>query len=133
MLSLNWFCKYYISPLKKILFLAHHRLDRSPGQRYRFEQFFDYLESNGIQCYLANIINEKDEKYLYRSKNIFKKVKIGVNSFIRRWKHIKDIESFDLVVIYREVIPTKSTLFENYISKKNIPIVYDFFNLFFVF
>ena len=24
------------------------------------------------------------------------------------------------------MIPTKSTLFENYISKKNIPIVYDF-------
>lgn len=112
--------------MKKILFLAHHRIDRSPGQRYRFEQFFDYLETNGIQCYLANIINEKDEKALYHSKNILKKVRVGVNSFFRRWKHIKDIESFDLIVIYREVIPTKSTLFENYISKKNIPIVYDF-------
>jgi hypothetical protein len=88
--------------LKKILFLAHHRIDRSPGQRYRFEQFFDYLEINGIQCYLANIINEKDEIALYHSKNILKKVKVGVNSFFRRWKHIKDIESFDLVVIYRE-------------------------------
>ena len=112
--------------MKKILFLAHHRINRSPGQRYRFEQFFDYLEINGIQCCLAHIINENDEKYLYHSKNILKKLKVGVNSYLRRWKHLKDIESFDLVVIYREVIPTKSTLFENYISKKNIPIVYDF-------
>ena len=62
---------------------------------------------------------KKMRKALYHSKNIFKKVKVGVNSFFRRWKHIKDIESFDLVVIYREVIPTKSTLFENYISKKH--------------
>ena len=112
--------------MKKILFLAHHRFDRSPGQRYRFEQFFDFLENNGIQCNLANIINENDEKYLYHSKNILKKLKIGIKSFFRRWKHLKDIESFDLVVIYREVIPTKSILFENYISKKNIPMVFDF-------
>ena len=33
---------------KRILFIAHHRLDRSPGQRYRFEQVFDYLESKGL-------------------------------------------------------------------------------------
>ena len=83
MLSLNWFYKYYITLLKKILFLAHHRFDRSPGQRYRFEQFFDFLENNGIQCNLANIINENDEKYLYHSKNILKKLKIGIKSFFQ--------------------------------------------------
>jgi hypothetical protein len=64
--------------LKKILFLAHHRIDRSPGQRYRFEQFFDYLELKGIQCFLANIINEKDEIALYHSKSILKKIKIVI-------------------------------------------------------
>ena len=82
MLSLNWFCKYYISPLKKILFLAHHRLDRSPGQRYRFEQFFDYLESNGIQCYLANIINEKDEKYFDIAKQRIE------GGFVLKWNKL---------------------------------------------
>ena len=112
--------------MKKILFLAHHRIDRSPGQRYRFEQFFDYLESKGLECYLANIINEEDEKALYESKNILKKIKIGLNSYKRRWIHTSRIEDFNLVVIYREVLPTKSIYFENYIRKKNIPIVYDF-------
>ena len=61
--------------MKKILFLAHHRIDRSPGQRYRFEQFFDYLELKGFQCFLANIINEQDESALYHSKNILKNIK----------------------------------------------------------
>ena len=112
--------------MKKILFLAHHRIDRSPGQRYRFEQFFDYLEFKGIQCYLANIINEQDENALYHSKNILKKIKIGLNSYKRRWIHTSKIQNFDLIVIYREVLPTKSIFFENYIYKKNVPIVYDF-------
>ena len=112
--------------MKKILFLAHHRIDRSPGQRYRFEQFFDYLEFKGIQCYLANIINEQDENALYHSKNILKKIKIGLNSYKRRWIQTSKIQNFDLIVIYREVLPTKSIFFENYIYKKKVPIVYDF-------
>ena len=29
--------------MKKVLFIAMHRPDRSPSQRYRFEQYFDYL------------------------------------------------------------------------------------------
>ena len=112
--------------MKKILFLAHHRLNRSPGQRYRFEQFFDYLQKNEILCYLSFIIYEKDEKALYYSKNIFGKVKLALNSIIRRVIHIKNIKDFDLVVIYREALPFKSTFFENYIAKKKIPMVYDF-------
>jgi glycosyltransferase involved in cell wall biosynthesis len=112
--------------LKKILFLAHHRLNRSPGQRYRFEQFFDYLQKNEILCYLSFIIYEKDEKALYYSKNLFGKVKLALNSIIRRIIHIKNIKDFDLVVIYREALPFKSTFFENYIAKKKIPMVYDF-------
>ena len=112
--------------MKKILFLAHHRLDRSPGQRYRFEQFFDYLQKNEILCYLSFIIYEKDEKALYYSKNLFGKVKLALNSIIRRIIHIKNIKDFDLVVIYREALPFKSTFFENYIAKKKIPMVYDF-------
>ena len=53
--------------MKKILFLAHHRLDRSPGQRYRFEQYFDHFHQNNIDCDLANIISEEDDKIMYQS------------------------------------------------------------------
>ena len=112
--------------MKKILFLAHHRLDRSPGQRYRFEQVFDYLENNGIECYLANIINESDEEALYQSESIMKKVVVGLKSYKRRFVHLLSVRTYDLVVIYREALPSRSTFFENYISNKNIPILFDF-------
>ncbi len=69
---------------------------------------------------MANIINENDEKYLYHSKNILKKLKIGIKSFIRRWKHLKDIESFDLVVIYRESEFQQNLLFLRIIFQKKI-------------
>jgi glycosyltransferase involved in cell wall biosynthesis len=112
--------------VKKILFLAHHRLDRSPGQRYRFEQIFDYLETNGIECYLANIISESDEIALYRSQNILRKIVVGLKSYKRRFVHLLSVRSYDLVVVYREALPSRSTFFEKLIAKKNIPILFDF-------
>ncbi len=112
--------------MKKILFLAHHRLDRSPGQRYRFEQYFDYFEENNIVCDLANIISEEDDKVMYQSRNYIKKAFVAINAYKTRYLNLKDIENYNLVVIYREAIPTRSVFFEKMISKKNIPIVLDF-------
>lgn len=112
--------------MKKILFLAHHRLDRSPGQRYRFEQYFDYFEQNNIICDLANIISEQDDKIMYQSKNYLKKAIVAINAYKTRYFNLKDIQEYNLVVIYREAIPTRSVFFEKMISKKNIPVVLDF-------
>ena len=52
--------------MNKVLFVGAHRFDRSPSQRYRFEQYFEYLESQGVQCDLAFIINEKEDKRFYK-------------------------------------------------------------------
>ena len=111
---------------KRILFIAHHRLDRSPGQRYRFEQVFDYLESKGLECVLANIIAEEDEYSLYQSNNIIRKLWIGIKSYKKRFQDLLNSENFALIVICREALPTRTTFFEKAVSKKNIPIIFDF-------
>ncbi len=67
-------------PNKRVLFIVHHRLDRSPGQRYRFEQFFPFLEENGIECHLSNILTEAEDKTLYTSRNFIKKALIALNA-----------------------------------------------------
>ena len=108
--------------MKKILFVAHHRLDRSPGQRYRFEQFFNFLELNGFSCHLANIITEEDEKILYESSNILKKIIVGIKSYKRRFTHLFSIKKYDLVVIYREALPSRSIFLKSTLQK-NIPIL----------
>ena len=43
---------------KKVLLILPHRLDRSPGQRFRIEQYLTFLEQNG---YVANFA----AKYYY--------------------------------------------------------------------
>ena len=58
---------------KKALFIVHHRLNRSPGQRYRFEQFFSFLEENGIECHLSNILSEAEDKHYTLQETSLKK------------------------------------------------------------
>lgn len=112
--------------LKKILFIVHHRKDRSPGQRYRFEQYFPFLEENGVECHLANIISEKDDKILYSNGNYLKKAGIALNAYKIRWSNLSEITDYDLVIIYREAILTRSIYFEKKIARKGIPMVFDF-------
>ena len=112
--------------MKKVLFIAHHRKDRSPGQRYRFEQFFSYLEENGLSCKLANIITEEDDRVLYSHGNYFKKAKIAWRAVRTRSRNLKTIKEFDLVVIYREAVLTGSIYFEKKLAKKGVPVLYDF-------
>ena len=52
--------------MKKILFIAPHRKGRAPGQRFRFEQYINYLQENDFECTISNIIDEKEDKYFYR-------------------------------------------------------------------
>jgi glycosyltransferase involved in cell wall biosynthesis len=112
--------------LKKALFIAHHRLDRSPGQRYRFEQYFSYLEEHGITCKLSNIISEEDDKVLYSAGNYIKKALIALKAYRQRKKELKSIAEYDLVLIYREAILTGSTFFEKKSAKLGVPILFDF-------
>lgn len=115
-----------MSKEKKILFVAHHRLDRSPGQRYRFEQYFSYLNTNGFSCELANIISEKDDQILYNSYNYLKKGIIALNAYRKRYLNYRNIKEYDLIVLYREAVLTRSILFEKLFSNSGVPLVFDF-------
>ena len=112
--------------MKRVLFIAHHRLDRSPGQRYRFEQYFNWFEENGIQCELSNLLDEKDDQILYSSGNYWEKLKIALRSLKKRRADLARLKDFDAVLIYREALLTRGIRFEKRIAKTGIPIVFDY-------
>lgn len=112
--------------LKRVLFIAHHRLDRAPGQRYRFEQYFEWFRENGIECVLSNLLDEEDDKNLYKPRNYWNKFKISIKSWNKRRKDLRRIKDFDLVVIYREASITRRVSFEKKASKLGVPMLFDF-------
>lgn len=110
--------------MPSILFVCLHRPGRSPSQRFRFEQYIDYLEQNGFKCKISYLLNEADDKIFYSKGNIIRKSIIIIKSLIKRTFEIL-IKQADIVFVQRECIMIGTAFFERMFSKKS-KLVYDF-------
>lgn len=122
-----WVKKQKKNNMKKVLFIASHRKNRAPGQRFRFEQFFNYLEKNEFQCDLSYIVTEKYDKTLYKKGKYFQKLAFIIYSHKIRKKNLRNINNYDIIFLFREALMTRSIKFERLFKKKsNAKIIFDF-------
>lgn len=110
---------------KKILFLGIHRKGRSPSQRFRFEQYLDYLATQGFDCELSSIIRAEDDAIFYGAGNYFGKFKILLRSLFKRWKETRRAKEYDLVFVQRESFMLGTTFFEKRFAQKT-KLIFDF-------
>ena len=111
---------------KKVLLILPHRIDRSPGQRFRIEQYLKFLEQNGYEFTVSNIISKEDDKIFYNAGHYFSKFRIFFNSFLHRLKDVKRANDFDIIFIYREAIMLGNTYIERKVSKSKAKIIFEF-------
>lgn len=112
--------------MSKILFLALHRLDRNPSQRFRFEQYLDYLNKNGFECHFSYLISEKDDKVFYAKGHYFSKVIIVFKSLLKRLKEILSANKYDIIFVQRECFMLGTSFFEKRFSRSKAKFVMDF-------
>lgn len=111
--------------MKRILFVAQHRPNRNPSQRYRFEQYLDFLEARGYAYDFSFLLNEKDDAAFYRPGNYFRKLIILLKSILRRWRDVRRARSYDVIFVQREAVMLGSSFFERQFSKRS-KLIYDF-------
>lgn len=110
---------------KKVLLWVLHRPDRSPSQRFRFEQYLDFLRSHGYTFHYRYLIRAEDDAVFYGNGNYLGKVLILLRSlWIRIWDLIR-ARNYDMVLVQRESFMIGSAYFEKVLAKK-IPLLYDF-------
>lgn len=112
--------------MKNILFIVAHRKGRAPGQRFRFEQYLDYLQENGYNYTISNLLNENDDYYFYQKGHILRKMLILLKSIFIRIKDVLRAPKFDIVFIYREALFTRSNIFERLFCKRCKKVFIDF-------
>ncbi|MBK9401545.1 MAG: glycosyltransferase family 4 protein [Bacteroidetes bacterium] len=112
--------------MKQVLIITAHRKDRAPNQRFRFEQYIDFLEQNGFHCHFSHLISEEDDKVLYRPGHYFLKATIALKAAMKRVRDVISRNKFDLIFICREGFLTGTTIFEEMLHKSHAPIIYDF-------
>jgi glycosyltransferase involved in cell wall biosynthesis len=111
---------------KKLLCIVQHRYGRSPGQRFRIEQFLSHLKTNGWEVTYSYIISEKDDGIFYAPGHYFGKFRIMIKAFFHRLKDVKKAKTSDVVFIYREAHMLGTTYFEKQLAKQKTPVVFDF-------
>lgn len=110
----------------KVLILANHRLNRNPGQRFRFEQYLDFLRKNGVEMDVSFFISEKDDKFIYKKGHYFRKLIFHFKAQRIRRGDIRRSHLYDIVFIFREAYFLGNIKIEKAIRKRVAKIVYDF-------
>lgn len=111
---------------KRILYIAPHRPGRSPGQRFRFEQFLPFLELNGFEITYSYIVNEWDDRIFYQQGKYLQKIFIGLKAFIIRMRDVMRANKYDIVFVYREAHFIGTTFFEKLLAKGKAKMIFDF-------
>ena len=111
--------------MPKILFLTLHRKGRSPGQRFRHEQYLDYLESEGFEISYSPMLNERQDKIFYGSGKTLLKVGVGISALLKRIKDVFRANRFDYIFIYRDAF-FFGTFFEWLFKKSKAKLIFDF-------
>lgn len=109
---------------KKVLFLSMHRPGRSPGQRFRFEQYISFLEANGYICKHSFLLDEKTDRFYYKPGNYLKKILVVIKATFKRLKEALS-NDFDLIFVHRECYMLGSVIFERIFSRKS-KMIFDF-------
>lgn len=112
--------------MKKVLIICLHRENRSPGQRFRYEQYIPYLEQNGYQFDTSILLNEKDDRTFYSKGNYFKKAIIYFKTWMIRTKDWFRMNRYDIIFIFRDALVTGSTFFERRFARSKAKVIYDF-------
>jgi glycosyltransferase involved in cell wall biosynthesis len=112
--------------MPKILFVASHRPDRSPSQRFRFEQYLSFLKQNGYDYDFSWIISERDDQVFYKPGNLTGKALIFMKATIRRLRDLLILSDYDIVFVQREAFMTGSSFFEKMYAKSRAKLVFDY-------
>jgi len=103
-----------------------HRKDRSPSQRFRFEQYLEFLKQNGYDYDFSFLISTEDDKVFYSPGNTFKKGTIFLKCFLKRLKDVLNANSYDIIFIQREAFMTGTVFFEKQFAKSKAKVIFDF-------
>ena len=111
----------------RIFFIVPYPLSKAPSQRFRFEQYFDYLTSKGVQFEVSSFLDEKTWDIIYKPGFVFQKLAGIMRGYFNRFKSLFYIWKYDYIFVHREIAPfgppMLGWIFSKVMGKK---IIYDF-------
>jgi glycosyltransferase involved in cell wall biosynthesis len=112
---------------KKLFILAPYPFGEAPSQRFRFEQYLDFLQENDLEIEFHPFLDEKTWKTLYAEGKYLAKAMGMLRSFARRKLLMFRLLKADYIFVHREMAHLGPPIFE-WITAKLLrkKYIYDF-------
>lgn len=105
-----------------------HRPNRAPNQRFRFEQYIDYLSAHGVEVDESWLLSAQDDKTFYGSGHLREKAIIGAKTLAKRLYEVRPGLSrrYRGVFVCREAFFAGPAFIERIVKQSGARMIYDF-------
>ncbi len=110
---------------KRILVLSPSPEGVNPGQRLKYEQYYDYLRENGYELTLSSFQTMRFWNIIYKPGRFFEKVFWTLWGYTKRLYDIMRAPFYDGVYMFLWVTPFGTPLYEWLLHKMNSKIIFD--------
>lgn len=117
---------------KKLIVICPHPEHEAPGQRLKYEQYFDYFRANGIDVTVSSFMTERFQKIVYKKGFLLEKVFWTIIGYFRRLIDLVRLPFYDGVYIFLWVTPFGFPVSEALFCAVNKNIIYDIDDLVFL-
>lgn len=103
--------------------ICPHPENMVPGQRLKYEQYFDYFRQNNIEVVVKPFMTVRFQHIVYKKGHFFEKVFWTIYGYIKRFLFLFSLRKYDLTYVFLWVTPFGPPIFEwlyTTISKKMI-------------
>lgn len=110
---------------KSILVVSPYPEGVAPGQRLKYEQYFDYLRANGYSVTVTSFVTRRLWSILYKPGRYPEKIFWTLFGFLRRLLWIPRLPFYDGIFIFHSVSLLGPALFERVYARMNPRMIYD--------
>ncbi len=103
--------------LKKIVFITPYPFGVAPSQRFRFEQYLEFLKENGYEIRFESFLTHKGWSLIYQKGKLWSKIYNTLKGFLKRFVLLFKIRKANIVFVHREATPLGFPIVEWIIAK----------------
>jgi len=112
--------------MREILFVSVHPPGRVPSQRFRYEQYVDFLAEHGYRTTFSPVLRPGEHVQAYSPGHAARKGVIAARGVLRRLGDLLRARRYDIVFVQREAVPFGTAIFEAAFSRSPARLVFDF-------
>lgn len=113
------------APKKRLLVVCPYPENVAPGQRLKYEQYFDHFRESGIEVVVSPFVSARLWTVLYKRGYYVQKIFWTLVGYVRRVRDLARLPFYDGTYVFLWVTPFGPPLFEFLYAKLARNLVYD--------